>query len=437
LRALVFSAGTIAIALTVLHLIPGSQARLEAETMLVLGFVLLISYLFGKKISRWKLPKISGYLIAGIILGPHMADIFTVRAVRNLELIEHIALSFIALTAGGEFRISKLKKNLSLFSNVILWQIIIVMMGMTGLVLVFRPFISFLSESRFPVVLGVGMIFGVLSVAKSPATTIAIINETHAKGRFTDFVLGITVLKDVLIVLLFALILSLSQPLFFPEQEFHADYVLNVLKEILLSLGGGVLAGFLIHLYIKYVKQQPFLFLLGFILLVYEISVSLHLELILVFMVAGFFVANFTENGEGLITAIEKGSLPIYVLFFTLAGASLHVNVFLSAWSFTLIIVLFRMAATYAGTFVGGKISGTTREIKHFGWMGFVGQAGLTLGLSTIVAQTLPAPLGGQIRTIIIAAIAINQILGPILFRYSLGKSGEMEQKPAKLVGAM
>lgn len=399
---------------------------LIAESMMALGFTLIVAYLVGKIVTRFQLPKITGYIVAGILVGPFIINLLSEPVVQNLQLIDSIALSLIALTAGGEFRYKTIKKQLKTIGNAILWKTIIVLLGFIIFFLLYRSQVNFLQDSSLGAVIGVGMILGALSVATSPATTIAVITETKAEGRFTDFVLGVTVLKDIVVVLIFSLALSIAKPMILGESGLKADYIYFVFKEMLLSVGIGFVAGVLILLYLKYVDKQRTLFLLGFMLFGIEFARMVHAEIVLIFMVAGFFVQNFSDSGAKLIDAIEESSLPIFVIFFAIAGASLNFPLFLENWLLALILVGLRMLTTFQGTYLGGKLTGAPEIVNRYGWMGFIGQAGLSLGLSVLVTRNIPGAIGVNIRTLIISTIAINQIIGPILFRYSLSKAGEI-----------
>ncbi len=401
------------------------ENQLRAESMMALGFTLMVAYLFGKMVTRIRLPKITGYILAGILFGPYVFNLLSKPVVVNLQLIDNIALSLIALTAGGEFRYKAIKPQLKTIGSAIFWQVVVVMFCFLLFIPLYKQNIAFLANQTLPVVIGVALIFGALSIAKSPATTIAIITETGARGRFTDFVLGVTVFKDIIVVLIFSITLAFSKPLILEESKLQMGYVFTVIFEIASSIIAGFGAGFLILLYLKYINRQKALFLLGAILLGIELSVLFHLEVILVFMVAGFFIQNFSGAGDELIRAIESTSLPIFVTFFTIAGASLNFPIFLEYWSLALLMVVLRAATTYGGTYLGGKLTGASSEIKNYGWMGFIGQAGLTLGLSILVVKNIPGPIGLSIRTLVIATIAINQIIGPVLFRYAVEKVGE------------
>ncbi|MFZ0389314.1 MAG: cation:proton antiporter [Calditrichia bacterium] len=396
-----------------------------AESIMALGFTLIAAYLLGKSLTPLQLPKITGYILAGIITGPYLINLLSKPVVQNLQLIDEIALSLIALTAGGEFRYHTVRRQLKTIVSAIAWQIVIVISGFILFTLLYHNYIPFLAGKKMATILGVGIIFGSLSIAKSPATTIAVITETGARGRFTDFVLGVTVFKDILVVLVFSIALSVAMPLIIPETHLSVSYIFEVFQEIAFSIGLGFLAGGIILLYLKYVKRQTAIFILGFMIFGIEITAMLHLEVILVFMVAGFFVQNFSSLGGPLIEAVEAMSLPVYVIFFAIAGASLNFPVFMENWLLAILIVSVRMATTFGGTYLGGKLTGAGKAINNYGWMGFVGQAGLTLGLAVVVKKNLPGEIGTAISTLVIGSIAINQIIGPVLFRYSLVKVGE------------
>jgi Kef-type K+ transport system membrane component KefB len=402
------------------------EGHIMAESMMALGFTLVVAYLAGKIIERVTLPKITGYLIAGILTGPYFLNLLSVEVVKNLQLIDNIALCLIALTAGGEFRYKSIKKYLRTIMSSIAGQILVVMILLLIFTLLFSYSITFLQNEQLAVIIGAGLLLGTLSIATSPATTIAVITETRAKGPFTDFVLGVTVLKDVVVVLVFSVVISLAEPLILHLDQIEFSHVLTVLLEISVSIILGVAAGAIILAYLKYIGEQKVLFLLGFIIFVIELSQIIHLELILIFMVAGFFVQNFSRSGPPLIQAIEEVSLPIFVTFFAITGASLNIQILLQNWMLAMLLVTLRLFGTYQGTLWGSKLTRSHQNIQKFGWMGFIGQAGLTLGLASMTLRTIPGPIGEGIATIIIASITINQIIGPVLFRIGLQKVGEI-----------
>ncbi|GAB4366252.1 MAG: hypothetical protein Kow0042_06000 [Calditrichia bacterium] len=397
-----------------------------SESMMALGFVLIAAYLIGKMGGNYNLPLITGYLFAGIVAGPFVVNLISPTIVSNLQLIDKIALGLIALTAGGEFHYSALREQFKTLISV--FGLLLILMMAVSLLLIFlvQSQVSFMAGIPFSGAIGVGLLFGIISLSMSPATTIAIITETRAKGRFTDFVLGMTIFIDIAVVLLFSVVLALSKPLITGSGQVQLSHALSIIKEILLSVGVGAGAGILIILYLKYVGKEVVLFILGFLLLGIEMASMFHLELILLFVVAGFVVQNFSNVGHNLIEAIERSSLPIYVIFFATTGASLNFDLFFANWILALLLVSVRLGALFGGTYLGARFAGASPAIQNFGWMGFASQAGISLGIAVLVAQNIPGEIGSSMKSLVVATIAINQIIGPILFRYSLSKTGEI-----------
>ncbi len=412
----------------------GSFARLGMETAVILGFILLSSFITGQLAEEVKLPKITGYIIAGIIFGPHVFEIMSKENVSQLQLLDNLALGLIALTAGGELKLKKLRDRFKSILMITAFQTTTVFLIMTSLAYVLIKSLSFFGELTNTETIAVAMILGVVSTANSPATVIAIITESKAKGPMTDTVLGVTVIKDVVVIMLFAFILSSSISLMNPNVPFDNSFVLALFLEIALSLLSGVLIGFLIFLYLKYVGTGLVLFVLAVAFLTMEftqipihLGVDFHLSGLLLCMAAGFFVVNFSKEGIRFIHSLERGSLPIYILFFTIAGAALNLPALKTMWFFACIMVICRLGAKFIGTWTGSRIAGDSRKISNHAWMPFIAQAGVTVGLAVIVSQRFPL-FGKEITTIILAMLAVNQLIGPPLFKLALNRTGESQK---------
>jgi Kef-type K+ transport system membrane component KefB len=141
-------------------------------------------------------------------------------------------------------------------------------------------------------------------------------------------------------------------------------------------------------------------------------------------MSAGFVVQNFSVQGRKFVEALEANSLPLYALFFAVAGADLRLGVIPSVWQVGLILILGRLILIYLSTYLGAVASSESHTIRKYSWMGFIAQAGVTLGLANIVQDRFPV-WGEGVATIIIAMIAVNQLIGPPLFRLSLVRAKE------------
>ncbi|NIO03793.1 MAG: hypothetical protein GTN74_04030 [Proteobacteria bacterium] len=220
------------------------------EATITFGFLLLVAYLMGEIFSALSLPKISGYIFTGVLFGPHAIDFVKIEMVYRLKIVDDLALTFIALAAGGELRIRDLRNRLRSILYTISSLTVIVWAGVSLFVLVGWQLIPFFRVMGFPVLVSVAILLGVISVARSPSSAIAIIKECRAKGPFTEGVLGVTVAMDVLIIILFAGALSIATTVVQPGQSFDPGSLVVLSVEIFLSLSIGCVIGSLIAWYI-------------------------------------------------------------------------------------------------------------------------------------------------------------------------------------------
>jgi Kef-type K+ transport system membrane component KefB len=401
----------------------GFDTHLGAATGL-LGFLLLASYLAGGTARQISLPQITGYLVIGILVGPSVLGIIPREVVVDFRFVNGVALALIALSAGGELRIDSIRKRLKSIALITTSQIVLVFAVVTLFVFLARDLVGFLEGQPTRVALAVALIFGLVAVAKSPATTIAVITEEKAGGILTDTVLGITVLKDVIILILIAVVIPLAVTIVDPASGFDLSEVAAMLVEILGSLAVGLALGWGIRWYLRKIGAHPILFVLGVAFGSVVLGEHFHLESILVAMAAGFFVQNFSDRGHHLLEALEVNSLPLYALFFAVAGADLDILVLRDVWGIAAVIIGARVLALIGSTYLGAVVSGDPPVIRSTAWMGFLAQAGITLGLANIVRERFPV-WGGEVATVIVAMIAVNQLIGPPLFRYSLIRAKE------------
>lgn len=401
--------------------VPGTP---HGSATLFLGFLLLASYLAGRAARVVSLPQITGYLIIGILVGPHVLGILPQETVEEFRFVNGVALALIALSAGGELRMGSLRKRIRSIGTITVLQIVFMFSLVAFSVFLARGHIAFLEGEPPRVAFAVALLFGLVSVANSPATTIAVITEEKARGILTDTVLGITVLKDVIILILIALLIPLAVAIVDPSGGFSLRAVQEILLEILGSLVAGMVLGWLVTQYLGRVREYRILFILGVAFLAFYLGDWLHLESILIAMVAGFYVQNFSRQGRRLLHALEANSLPVYALFFAVAGADLNITVLKNAWVIATAIILTRAGALWISTYLGARIVGDPPAIRHHAWMGFMAQAGVTLGIANIVRERFPI-WGLQVATVIIATIAVNQLVGPPAFRWILIRAGE------------
>jgi Kef-type K+ transport system membrane component KefB len=329
--------------------------------------------------------------------------------------------------------VAALRKRLRSITAITGLQILLMFSMVAVAVYLARDSIEFLQGQPSRVSLAVALLFGLVAVAKSPATTIAVITEERARGPLTDTVLGVTVVKDVAILILIAVMIPLATAIMDPAAGFSLHAAREILLAILGSLAMGTVLGWFVTLYLKRVRTYRILFVLAVAFLAVNLGDWLELESILVAMAAGFYVQNFSSQGRRLLHALEANSLPIYAIFFAVAGADLNISVLREAWLVATALILARVSSLWISTHLGARIASDTLAIRRYAWMGFLAQAGVTLGIANMVRDRFPT-VGAEVATIIVSMIAVNQLIGPPAFRWAVIKAGESRAARRKYV---
>lgn len=403
-----------------------SLPQVPAEVSL--GFILLASYCFARAVAHFKLPRLNGYIFFGIIAGPYFLNLISHTSIHQLALIDEVALVFIALTAGGELKLSILRKNFKAYTIILSIAILIMIVGVGSSIFAVEKMFGLIGISSNKELFMLALILGVLAVPKSPATTIAVVNEYRARGHVTQSLISLVMMLDVIVIFLFTITLGFIRSSLGESGHFNIIELASLSGRIIGSLLIGLVLGIPVRLYFRHIRTHLVLFILGLCLLIVMLSRILHLESILVGIAIGFYINNFTRQGTHLIDSLEESSLPVYVVFFTIAGASLHLDFLLQNWLITGVLVISTAVFTFAGIKLGVHFAKITGPFKQYGYLGFISQAGLSIGLAVIVRSELPGELGNLAYALLLGRIAVNQIIGPILLRLSLVKSNETHQ---------
>lgn len=396
---------------------------------LALGFLLVTSFVAGKVIQGIRLPRITGYILFGMIAGPSVLGLVTRTDLAQLRLIDDIAISLIALSAGAELRLSELREHLRPIVTIMASEMTAVFVIVAGSVLLLGSVLPFTEGRPFVNVAVIAVIFASIAIANSPSVAIAIINDTRSKGPVATTILSVTVIKDVAVVVLFAITLSVARTVLSPEAGFDTAFFFDVSREIGGSIVVGAIVGWLVAIYLRHVGANMVLFAFAVAFINSTVSSELHLEVLLVSLSAGFFLENVSPvHGEPFLEAVNRNSLPIYALFFAIAGANLELARLRELWPFALGFAGLRMVAIWGGTLLGARLSNAEPAVQKYTWLGFVPQAGVTLGMVIIIARAFPA-WGDELQTLFVAMVAIHQIVGPVMLQYGLDKAGEIGKK--------
>lgn len=395
------------------------------ESLLALGFLILAAYSVGELTKQLNQPKIVGYLIAGALFGPSALNVVSTRSVEELGTISDLAIALIAFLAGAELDWGELRKRGVALLKVTGAELAVTFVVILAALLALREYVPFLQGTNLTASLTFAGLFAAMAIVHSPAVTMALLTETGARGSVARTTLGVVLLADVAVVLLFSGALAAARALV-PSGSGGVSFAATVWE-----IGGafpvGALLGGAVALYLRFVKGELFLFALLVTFFGAEVSELLHVETLLTLLVAGFVTENVAHGGSGreLRHAMERSAAPVFVIFFALAGATLQLADLAELWWIVLPIAAVRMAGLWLGTQLGGRWARLPAPERNLIWLGLVSQAGVAIGLVTVAGQVYPAA-GGEMGTILLAVIAVNTPLGAVLFRRALAKAGEL-----------
>ncbi|BAX78569.1 monovalent cation:proton antiporter family protein [Labilibaculum antarcticum] len=413
----------------------------------IAGFLIVATA--ANRISKYfpkvKLPVITGLLIIGILSGPFVLNLIPKPAIPKLYFFNEISLSFIAFAAGAELYLKELKGRMKSIKWMTFGQLFFTFVLSGIAVILLSDSISFLSGASFNMKLAVALLIGTIFVARSPVSAIAVINEMRAKGPFTQTAIGVTVVKDVLVIILFTICFALADALL---SDIHFDIWLLIILigELCLSLLLGFLLGALMN-FILSLRSSTWI--KSFLLLLSGYSVylladfvhkksqmyfgfDLYIEPLLVCIIGSFVVVNFGNFRREFVKIIELVVPFIYVIFFTLTGASISIDILKDTWEIALLFFTIRLVSMAIGAFVGGTLGGDPLHFNRISWMPYVTQAGVAIGLVAVVSAKYPE-WGSEFSTILISVIVLNQIFGPPLFKWSILLVGESHKKKGLL----
>ena len=403
--------------------------NIPAESTILTGLILLGAYLFALIINKWSFPKLTGYMLFGILLGPIGFNFLNPGVVERLGFLENLALSLIAITAGGEFKFNKFKKYKKSITLILLFQIVIIFFGTGLMFLIAARYFNYISHLDFSLLLGFAILLAGAAISTSPAVTIGIVTELKSSGKITDIVLMITVLKAITLVFLFPAIIISAKYFLIEGTVFNLESFTDIIVQLGSSILSGIVLGVITIWYLKKIKVEKSIFLFGLTVIVAEISTLWGMEILLTSIVIGIIAQNFSAEGDSLISGIELFSLPLYVLFFCFAGASLHLDIIFDILPITLFLVATRLGLIFLGNYAGAIVAKEDINVKKYSWLGYTGQAGIALGLGIIIERTFPGATGQMFLTIIIATVVINELIGPILFKFVLSKVNESNEE--------
>ena len=406
-----------------------TEGVIAPRSLFLFGILLLTADTFGALAHDLRFPRLVGYLMAGLALGPSVLGIVPPGVLQDLSMMKQLAVGLIALLAGAELRTKDLVERYRTIAWILALQTAAVLVGLTLLSLVLRPWIPFLQGLDAPALFFVALLFGATLTVNSPMVTLALLTETRADGPLAKTTLGVVLVADVVVILIFTAAFSLAQASLGGATASAPEILLRLLREVVGSILAGTLIGGVLTLYLRFVRRELVVFVIVVVFATAAAAQALHFELLLSLLVAGFLVENVAPvRAEPLVEMLHVMAVPVFVVFFAMAGADLRLQTFRDLWPLVLVVALVRMGLVYLGSTAGARLGQAEPVVARYAWTGLVSQAGVALGLATIVADRLPR-LGLAMQTVIVGIIAFNESVGPVLFRNGLDRAGEIRTR--------
>jgi Kef-type K+ transport system membrane component KefB len=399
-------------------------------TVAAIGFLLLAGTLLSEVLEPLHLPHLTGYLIAGVAAGPHALRLIDEDTVTNLAPVNTLALSLIALAGGAELDFGTMRRSVRSLGISTAVQSVLVLVAMGGLFYAARPVVPFMRPLETRAAVGVALLWGALSVTRSPSATLGVLSETRAHGPVATFTLSFVMTSNIAVVVMLAAAMGIARPLIDPASSFSLDSFAKLGHDLFGSVAIGTTLGLVIAAYVRLVNRQMLLVLLLLGFAVSTVLDYLQFDSLLAFMVAGFIVRNLSRQGRKFLDSIEQTGTVVYVVFFATAGADLDVPLLRELWPVALALAASRALVTWIGSRIAGTVANDSPLVRRWGWTGLVPQAGLALGLAGIVAREFPG-IGTPFRALAVAMATLNEMVGPILFKLALDRTGETSRVEA------
>lgn len=442
------------------------EASGASATAIGAGVLLLAGFFAGSLFKAVGLPKLTGYLAAGILFGPQVLAVISPAMLADLSVFKGIAVALLALTAGLEMDVPTIRP---LFRSV-RWILLIAVLGTTALlalgVYLLAPTLDFMTGLEPAQLVAVAIALGIAISAQSPAVVVAVRDETAADGPLVKTILAVVVFADLIVIILFAVATTLAKTTF-GESADPVQTALTLGWHVGGSILAGAVLGIVLGFFVRQVESGRALFVAALAFVIAEVGERLHLDPLVIALTAGIVIRNFpwariTHWASAVARALRRAShtadlaadpavdpasasaepphepalanhvhhaveaagFPVYIAFFAIAGAGVHLDSLVVAILPASILVVVRGLGFWLGTRYAAHLADAPPVVGRLGGFGLMPQAGLALALAALFVQSFPT-LGAGTGDLVFSIVAMNEMVAPVLFRLAILKSGE------------
>ncbi len=386
------------------------------NTFTDLGLMIFVGMALGRLVKKIKLPNVTGYLLAGLLLGPSILGLLSEEFLSGITVISDAALGFIAFSIGNEFKISYFKR-----------------VGATPIIIACLE--SFFAVAFVTVALMLAgcsttfsLVLGSIAAATAPAATIMVIKQYKAKGPVTETLLSVVAIDDATALIMYSISIAAATALSGGNATVK-DLVLKPIIEIGGALVVGAILGFLFLLPMKAFKKDGnrLSLIIAFIFVGLGLSQLCGFSSLLLCMAMGAIVANFSPDVNQIMKLSDRITPPIFMLFFVASGADLKLSVLPAVGLVGVIYIVVRVIGKMFGASLGAIVSKADKNIRKYLGPALVPQAGVAIGLSLAASSVVPEH-ASEIRTVILCGTLIYELVGPVIAKTCLKKAGEITE---------
>jgi len=363
-----------------------------------------------------------------VLAGPFVLDLVNNDMTRSLRVVNGVASCILGLTAGAELNLERVKPLVRTLRGLMIFSVIGGVAILTGVLFLIRPLLPMFDGMALTETIVVCLLLGVALIPQSPAVVMAVLSETKADGPLSQTMLASVVVSDLVVIVFYAIASAIAGAVIGGGIDvLHTAGAVS--WELFGSIGFGVVIGMLIGVFVRTVKQGAPMFALMICIVVAEIGGRVHLDPLVVMLAAGIWLENFSSaKAHDLLHSFESAQLPVFLVWFALAGTKLDLVTLWMTIIPVLIIVGVRGGAFYLGSKIATLGATTPPAVKSHAWLGLVPQAGLSLAFIVVIQNTFPT-FGAAAAVLLLSVLGVNQLLSPVLLRRALIKSGEAGKK--------
>ncbi|HPY54432.1 MAG TPA: cation:proton antiporter [Bacilli bacterium] len=403
------------------------QTRKLMNSLLILAIALFAGLLSTKLMKLVKLPNVTGYLIVGLLLGPHLINIIGEKEIASFSFLIEIALGFIAFSIGGEFKIENLKK---IGKNVFLITFVQAFLALVfvDISLIVFGLIQGTLQENLPLIL----VLGAVATATAPAATLMVIRQYKARGKLTDTLLLVVALDDAFGLVLFAISLAIAKVFAIGGVITFTSIALMPLLEIVVSLGIGTVLGLILSLATRFFRSRANRLIWMITVVFTGVGLAqifpIPVSSLLLCMMLGAVFCNTKNDSLMILGDMERWTPPLFMLFFIISSAELDLTVIPIVGAVGVIYLIARSAGKYFGAYLGSVIVKEDKSIRNYLGLALLPQAGVAIGMAKISSEALPK-YSAQILAVVLCATLFYELVGPGITKFALKKAGDIQSE--------